>query len=145
MDTDEFLAHYGVKGMKWGYTKYSKDDIKTSRKTTRASAKQIGAEAKQVKAAIKAGDAATAKKILKKQIADTKKHNMSEELRASYQMTTGEQFAQAIFAGGMSYSKMMHDISRSDRDWDKYVESSNKIAAKYETKQLKKIAKVEAK
>lgn len=145
MDTNEFLAHYGVKGMKWGQhqTTFNKSEIKTARKNVKANLKSIQEVDKQIDLAIAKGDKAGAKKLLKQQVDLVKTNNLSDDVRASYQMTAGEKFAKAMFVGIMpTYGSVMDKRSRNDEQWEEAKKAAADRVELYENSRIGQISKI---
>lgn len=143
MDTDEFLEHYGVKGMKWGQTKFSKSEIKTGRKNMKETFSRIQELDKDLDAAIRTGDKTKAKQALKKQMDLARESNMTKDARASYQMTAGEKFAKVVFTGAVpTYGSIMDKRSRSDKEWSKVLEDAESKLNTYENTRIGEISKI---
>jgi hypothetical protein len=62
MDTDDFLEHYGVKGMKWGHRKATSGEIHGARRRVEAGRKKVNAAEDKMATARTSKDAAAAKK-----------------------------------------------------------------------------------
>jgi len=130
---DEFLAHYGVKGMKWGVHN-TKADFKASRKQvreirgTRHTTSEIQdsrtrQESRKKQAAFyedkakTASSAATAKKYKSLYEKAAKDFDTSDDRIIATKMTTGEQFVEAMFGTGL-VGAVMRDVQIGSIDKD---------------------------
>lgn len=102
MDTDEFLAHYGVKGMKWGVHRARKpsssDEIKDARARIQSKQAKLGEQRRAVKKAKKAGDT-KAQARAEKKMSDMKVDFLKDpdRITASY-LTKGEKVAIGVLS-----------------------------------------------
>lgn len=102
MTTEEFLAHYGVKGMRWGHRKArpTSDDIHDARIRIAGKQQQLKKQTKAVKTAKKSGNAskqAAAEKKLQDMKTDFLKN--PDRVTAS-RLTKGEKWAVGILTVG---------------------------------------------
>lgn len=95
MDTDDFLEHYGVKGMKWGHRKPTSSEIVGARRrVAKASRKVDNAEDKMSTAK----DAKSAK-AAKKEFDKVNKEFLNNPDRVTaLRLTTGEKWSHAALA-----------------------------------------------
>ena len=107
-DVDEFLAHYGVRGMKWG-----------QRKATISKARQQTIETiipnkhKELRKISEGSGTRAEKRSARKQV--NKDYRNNETVRTAITMTRGEQVAATLLAGpiGLTY---VAALSISNRD-----------------------------
>lgn len=102
-DTDIFLAHYGVKGMKWGVRKQASADRKAGRKELR----QVSKDARSaMKASRKAKTREEAKAASDKYKKDVYNKVRSPEYKKAYQdahtMGVGEMLLNVALAGPLA-------------------------------------------
>lgn len=106
-DPEEFLAHYGVKGMKWGVRRKRGADGRVSGKEVKAARKELRNVGKAARGAKKASRKAKTPEE-RKAAADKYKKEVNEKIRSkefkktwetANQMTRGEKAAQLVLLG----------------------------------------------
>ena len=119
--TDEFLAHFGVKGMKWGHRKsintvqkapkkkYSSDEILSARQRQFDRINKINRHAEDVRLASSAKGRASAQKMVDK-YANQYVNSKDKEIAAK--STRGEKAAAALVYGSLAVVTLSNILLR---------------------------------
>ena len=94
MSTDDFLAHYGVKGMKWGKRKVASSEIIDARARNASRVRQISNQIDKTNLATGAQQKKEGAKLAKMQASYLKNPDRATALR----MTTGEKAVLGVLA-----------------------------------------------
>ena len=106
----DYLAHHGVKGMKWGVRKKTQGSVKTSKSTKKSSSKSSGNKALKtgVKVAVGVGVAVAAA------YGAHKLGNVIIEAERTKATEYGKSYAQGLLAAGVSRDEILKMANSPD-------------------------------
>lgn len=122
VQTDEFLAHYGVKGMRWGYRKPGTGEP-SSRKAARAEKKERVAAYKQAKSDHKKA----AKAAFQKSVDDARASIESKEAKVDEARSAYKAAKKAEGRRSVSAFKAKQEWSKAAMDLDSTVETASQL------------------